>query len=239
MSATISLKRTVARSTDAALYLVQLGLLVAVLMFASGIFNVFANNGSNSADTFPGLLPVERANLFQSESEANSRIDAAAGESPSLSPRMLGALDYVKRRYRVSPEAMMPVFEAVQTIGKERQIDPLLIVAIIAIESRFNPFAESSMGARGLMQIIPRFHLDKLPEGESEQGLLDPVLNVKVGVHILEEAIRRRGGLVPGLQSYSGSSDASGSYASKVLAEKARLEQAAKQRSAGASSNAR
>jgi hypothetical protein len=47
-------------------------------------------------------------------------------------------------------------------------------------------------------------------------------------VYVLEEAIRRSGGLVAGLQYYAGSSDPEGSYASKVLAEKERLEQAAR-----------
>ena len=62
--------------------------------------------------------------------------------------------------------------------------------------------------------------------------LLDPLVNIRVGVRVLEEAIRRGGGLVAGLQSYAGSSEAEGSYASKVLAEKERLEQAARRNGA-------
>ena len=151
-----------------------------------------------------------------------------------LSPRMQGALDYVKRRYKVSSDAVEPIFEVAQLIGTERRIDPLLIVAIIGVESGFNPFAESSFGAQGLMQIIPRFHKDKLPAGAGENPLLDPLINIKVGVHVLEEAIRRRGGLIPGLQQYAGSSDTQGGYASKVLAEKERLEQAARRNAANA-----
>ena len=110
----------------------------------------------------------------------------------------------------------------------------VLIVAVIGIESSFNPFAESTMGAQGLMQVIPRFHQDKVPDGAGEKALLDPVINIKVGTHVLEEAIRRRGGLIPGLQHYAGSSDPTGAYANKVLAEKHRLEQAARRASAAA-----
>lgn len=88
------------------------------------------------------------------------------------------------------------------------------------------------MGAKGLMQVIPRFHTDKLPAGASERSLLDPVINIQVGVKVLEEAIRRQGGLVAGLQQYAGSSDPEGAYAAKVLAEKERLEQAARRKSA-------
>jgi soluble lytic murein transglycosylase-like protein len=147
-----------------------------------------------------------------------------------LTPAMQRALDYVTRRYRVSQEALRPIFEAAQITGRERGIDPLLIVAVIGIESRFNPLAESSFGAQGLMQIIPRFHKDKLPQGAGDRPLLDPVTNVQVGVHVLQESIRRRGGLIAGLQQYSGSSDAEGAYASKVLAEKRRIEQVALRR---------
>ena len=85
------------------------------------------------------------------------------------------------------------------------------------------------MGAQGLMQIMPRWHKDKMPDGAGEKPLLDPVINITVGVHVLEEAIRRSGGLVAGLQYYAGASDnEDSSYANKVLAEKERLEQAAR-----------
>jgi hypothetical protein len=153
---------------------------------------------------------------------------AADFDAVSLKPHFVGVLDYVKRRYRVSPEAVLPIFEVAELIGRERRIDPLLILAIIGIESGFNPFAESSMGARGLMQVIPRFHMDKVPEGMGVRQLFDPAVNIHVGVRVLEEAIRRRGGLMAGLQYYAGSSDPKGRYAAKVLAEKARLEKAAR-----------
>jgi soluble lytic murein transglycosylase-like protein len=146
----------------------------------------------------------------------------------SHKPYFAGALEYVKRRYRVSPDAVLPVFEVADLIGRERSIDPLLILAIIGVESGFNPFAESPMGARGLMQVIPRFHMDKVPEGKNIHHLFDPAVNIHVGVRVLEEAIRRRGGLIAGLQYYAGSSDTQNRYANRVMTEKARLEKAAR-----------
>ena len=222
MSATITLKQSVARSPDAALYLIKHSLMIAGVLLVLGIVNVFNNNAQS--------IEFIKSSLFAFSGSADSS-EASVEEEPAeivLSPRMQGALDYVARRYRVSPEALIPVFEVAQLIGQERRIDPLLIVAVIGIESRFNPFAESAMGAQGLMQIIPRFHMDKVPEGAGDSPLLDPEINIRVGVHVLEEAIRRRGGLVAGLQYYAGSSDSESSYASKVLAEKERLEQASR-----------
>jgi len=222
MSATITLKQSMARSPDAASYLIKHSLMIAVVLLVLGIINVFTNS-TQSVE----FIKAAFSDFSVSAESPEASVEAEPAEIV-LSPRMQGALDYVARRYRVSPEALMPVFEVAQLIGKERRIDPLLIVAIIGIESRFNPFAESAMGAQGLMQIIPRFHMDKVPEGAGDSSLLDPEINIRVGVHVLEEAIRRRGGLVAGLQYYAGSSEFEGSYASKVLAEKERLEQAAR-----------
>ncbi|MBK7355415.1 transglycosylase SLT domain-containing protein [Propionivibrio sp.] len=222
MSATITLKQTMARGSDAVLKFLQYSLMIAGFLLILGILGVFTQ-GTASVEILKSAWS-QIATPDESQ-EVATETEAAASV---LSPGMQGALDYVTRRYRVSPEALEPVFEVAQLIGKERRIDPLLIVAIIGIESGFNPFAESPMGAQGLMQVIPRFHMDKVPDGSGDKPFLDPEVNIRVGVHILEEAIHRRGGLVAGLQYYAGSSEPEGSYASKVLAEKARLTQAAR-----------
>ncbi len=152
---------------------------------------------------------------------------ASQAAMPSqLSPRMQSALAYVRARYKVTREALLPLFETVQWIARERGIDPLLIVALIGIESGFNAQARSAGGGHGLMQIIPRYHLDKIPGGLGIQGLMDPAVNVEVGARILDDAIRQGGSTLAGLQSYNGS-DRKGKFARRVLAERSRLEQGA------------
>jgi soluble lytic murein transglycosylase-like protein len=142
---------------------------------------------------------------------------------------MRSALESVARRYRVSMGALEPIFVAAEAAGRDLRLDPLLIVAVIAVESRFNPFSESVMGAQGLMQVMPRFHQDKLPDGADELSFFDPVLNVRIGARILKESIRRNGGVVPGLQQFAGAADdAEQRYSAKVLQEKARLEASVK-----------
>lgn len=225
MSATIALGTIKGRHIDATLSLIQHSLIIVGLMVALGTFKpLVADNPV--ADSQPA---AESANVVEvPETEA---IKPAAEELPL---RLQRVLDFVSRRYRVAPEALVPIFEAAQAIGRERRLDPLLIIAIIGIESRFNPFAESASGAKGLMQVIPGYHLDKIPQGAGLQPFLDPVTNIQVGVHVLEEAIRWRGGLTAGLQHYGGApDDPDTGYANKVLAEKERLEQAAR-RSSGA-----
>ncbi|UCV19515.1 transglycosylase SLT domain-containing protein [Ferribacterium limneticum] len=145
----------------------------------------------------------------------------------TLSAQMRGAMDYVSRRYRVAPDALEPIFATAQSAGRQLHLDPLLIIAVIGIESRFNPFSESVVGAKGLMQVMPRFHQDKLPEDADQAAFLNPVINVQVGAKVLKESIRRNGGLENGLQQFAGAtSDPERRYATKVLAEKLRLEQA-------------
>ena len=121
---------------------------------------------------------------------------------------------------------MHPLFETVQRIGKEHGVDPLLIVAIIGIESGFKADAKSAGGGHGLMQIIPRYHLNKIPDGLGVKGLMDPAVNVKVGTIILDDAISRAGSPAAGLQSYNGSKKKK-LFANRVLAEKSRMEHAA------------
>ncbi|MFT3848923.1 MAG: transglycosylase SLT domain-containing protein [Propionivibrio sp.] len=255
MSATISLKKSMARSSNVALDLIQLVLVIAAFLFFVGMTHLYLK-GQPAADApeqeapsadivAAAAVPASAALVAETSTQPvppkpapavqmtqSQSVRAPIQTAPVLSPQMQSALGYVQRRYKVSQEALVPVFEVAQLIGTERRIDPLLILSIIAIESKFNPFAESSMGAKGLMQVIPRFHTDKLPAGASERSLLDPVVNVQVGVKVLEEAIRRQGGLVAGLQQYAGSSDPEGAYATKVLAEKERLEQAARRKGA-------
>jgi len=225
MSATIALGTIKGRYVDATLSLIQHSLIIVGLMVALGTFKPLVVDNT-IADSQPA---ADSANVVEvPETEA---IKPAAEELPL---RLQRVLDFVSRRYRVAPEALVPIFEAAQAVGRERRLDPLLIIAIIGIESRFNPFAESASGAKGLMQVIPGYHLDKIPQGAGLQPFLDPVTNIQVGVHVLEEAIRWRGGLTAGLQHYGGApDDPDTGYANKVLAEKERLEQAAR-RSSGA-----
>jgi soluble lytic murein transglycosylase-like protein len=225
MSATIALRGISGRRIDASSSFVQHSLIIVGLMLALGAFKPWV---STQEVTDPAPTVVELSPAVEAKEKETGKAASAA-----LPPRLQRALDFVSRRYRVAPEALVPVFEAAQAVGRERRVDPLLIIAIIGIESRFNPFAESGVGAQGLMQVIPGYHLDKVPQGAGEQPFLDPVTNIQVGVHVLEEAIRWRGSLTAGLQHYGGApEDPDNRYANKVLAEKERLEQAARRGSA-------
>jgi soluble lytic murein transglycosylase-like protein len=139
-------------------------------------------------------------------------------------PHQRAVADHLARRFRIAADALDGLVSEAYVAGSATGVDPLLILAVMAIESRFNPFAESEFGAKGLMQVVPRFHLDKLAAHGGEEAVLDPRTNIHVGAQILREYVRRTGSLEEGLQLYAGAGDdpAQG-YAQKVIAEKRRM----------------
>jgi hypothetical protein len=221
MSAILSFRKFFGRGTGAFLHYLHIDLATAGLaLFFVATAGVIANIG-------PLRATGQATSYFSGAAEAPPPAIGRQTASQRLIPAMAAALDQVSQRYRVSAEALLPVFEAAQAAGRQWRVDPLLIVAVISIESRFNPYSQSPMGAVGLMQIIPRFHQDKLPKDADGRAFLDPVLNVHMGARILQESIHRQGGLMEGLQYYAGASDdGEQTYANKVIAEKVRLEQA-------------
>ena len=183
------------------------------------------------------VLPLPREALIQHVVAAVVSDDGAgtvsaagpilpAGAEAAQEREQRAVAEFIARRYRVAESASTAFVSTAYRAGHEFSVDPLLILAVMAIESRYNPVAESSMGARGLMQIIPKYHQEKLLEHGGEYALLDPEVNIKVGAQILREYMRRFGETETALQYYAGALDEpTAQYSGKVLAEKARLKQ--------------
>jgi len=152
---------------------------------------------------------------------------AESSKAEEVDPARQALVGYLTRRFSIATAPTSVVVEAAYRAAGETGLDPLLVLAVIAIESRFNPIAESVMGAKGLMQIIPRYHLARLKEHGGEEAVFDPESNILVGAKILQEYVYRTGTLERALQSYNGASrDESGQYALRVLAERERLDRA-------------
>jgi soluble lytic murein transglycosylase-like protein len=172
--------------------------------------------------------------LFEPAAEVSGPIQAAV-ETPIEREQRL-VTEFIAKRYRVSEAAVSSYVDAAYRAGEQYSVDPLLILAVVAVESRYNPVAESVVGAKGLMQVIPKYHLDKLSDRGGEHALLEPEVNIQVGTQILREYQRRFRDTETALQAYAGAFDEPTSqYANKVFAERARLEilrrQAKKQQS--------
>ena len=161
------------------------------------------------------------------EPEASERATAA---NPKDLPKEQAAVAFwLSKKYRVAPEPLAALVAEAYDIGGRAKIDPTLILAIMAIESSFNPFAQSSVGAQGLMQVMTRVHTDKYQSFGGHHAAFDPVTNLRVGVKVLQESIARAGSVEGGLRYYVGAANLpdDGGYAAKVLAEHFRLRQVA------------
>ncbi len=192
----------------------------------------------------PALLIVGLAALLSASAARNEPLAADAPATPvppqqpvaappaERAPPAIGAepaieavAGAVARRYRISEDATRELVGAAYGEGRRIGLDPLLIIAVMAVESHFNPIAQSDGGAIGLMQVIPRYHADQFESGERE-SVLDPRTNIGLGARVLKEYIRRAGTEVAGLQLYNGAAgDASNGYANKVLGERQRLQE--------------
>jgi hypothetical protein len=166
--------------------------------------------------------PPEPANL-----DAATRVTAA--DIASLSKQQASVATWLARRYRVAVEPVSRLVQEAWESGQRSGLDPTLILAVIAIESSFNPFAQSSMGAQGLMQVMTRIHDEKYERFGGVRAAFDPVSNLRVGVQVLKECIARAGSLEGGLKHYVGAAHFAddGGYAGKVLAEQSNLRRVA------------
>ena len=155
-------------------------------------------------------------------------IERTTAASPSDLPKQQAAVAYwLSKKYRVAAEPLSVLVAEAYGIGKRTKIDPTLILAIMAVESSFNPFAQSQVGAQGLMQVMTRVHGDKYESAGGTLTAFDPVTNMRVGVKVLQECIARAGSLEGGLRYYVGAANLEddGGYASKVMVEHERLRQ--------------
>jgi hypothetical protein len=181
------------------------------------------------------LLDESRASMLQvSEPAKGDAVNAKAmtDEESKLigtAAEQKRVTAWIAKRYRVAGVATYMLVSAAYLNAKEMKLDPLLILAVMAIESRFNPFAESPVGAQGLMQVMSKIHKDKFEDHGGIKAALNPVANIRVGSMILKEYVRRGGSVEAGLKMYVGAAamETDQGYGSKVLSEYRRLKMVA------------
>ncbi len=104
---------------------------------------------------------------------------------------------YISRKSGLPGTVAGALVNTVFVVARERGLDPQLVLAVIAIESRYNPYAESHVGAQGLMQVMPKVHKDKFEAFTDGQiAALNPIANIRVGsaipVRLNRDAVRGR-----------------------------------------------
>lgn len=160
-------------------------------------------------------------NTLLASAEPDAIARATATDPRELSRQQAAVAHWLARRYSVAPEPISRLVQEAWAVGQRAKVEPTLILAIMAIESRFNPFAQSAVGAQGLMQVMTRVHDDKYEAFGGTLAAFDPVTNLRVGVQVLKECIQRAGGLEEGLRYYVGAANLAEDtgYTARVLAE--------------------
>lgn len=132
---------------------------------------------------------------------------------------------WLSKRYRVAGDAADMLVATAYSTAREIKLDPLLILAVMAIESGLNPFAESPVGAQGLMQVMSKIHHEKFQDMGGTQAALNPVANIRVGSLILKEYVKRGGSVEAGLKTYVGAAafETDQGYGSRVMNEYQKL----------------
>ena len=111
-------------------------------------------------------------------------------------------------------------------VAREVNLDPILILAVMAVESSFDPNAQSRSGAQGLMQVRTMVHEEKFQPYGGKTAAFLPEANIRVGSLILKACIAKAGSLEAGLRSYLGAPNASSgmdSYTARVISEREQL----------------
>lgn len=157
--------------------------------------------------------------LAMAEPDAIQR--ATAADVSELNRQQQLVVQWISRRYSVAQEPISRLVQEAWSVGKAAGVEPTLILAIMAMESSFNPFAQSHVGAQGLMQVMTGIHRDKYEAFGGKRAAFDPVTNLRVGVQVLKECITRAGSLEEGLKYYVGAANLAhdGGYANRVLTE--------------------
>jgi soluble lytic murein transglycosylase-like protein len=186
------------------------------------------------------FVNAESPSLFPSIADAaaaipSSKIDQAALDAQHLrgDKERHAVASHLATKYRISmAESLRYVNQAIE-VANEVNLDPVLLLAVMATESSFNPNAQSHAGAQGLMQVLTRVHTEKFEPYGGVVAAFIPEANIRVGALILRACIARAGSLEAGLRSYLGAPNASSgpnSYTHKVLSTRDELSDVARNR---------
>jgi soluble lytic murein transglycosylase-like protein len=151
---------------------------------------------------------------------------APSGDPIALTPQQSAVAQWLTRQYKVAPQPLALLVQEAWALGQRFELDPTLILALVGVQSSFNPLAQGTVGAHGLMHVVTADHDTKFEAFGGALAAFDPLANLRVGAVVLQDSVRRAGGSLPeGLRLYLGAGDTQREAvtAERVLAEQARL----------------
>jgi hypothetical protein len=191
----------------------------------SGLLNV-------KGQTVALLMPSVAHAQVRPISHLSDRIPSSKMDPQALDSNLMSSIqnqrvvaDFFEKKYRLDRAKIEAYVSNTVLIAKEVNIDPVLLLAVISVESNFNPLSKCHAGAEGLMQVMTAIHKDKYDLYGGATDAVKPEVNIRVGAYILKYLIATTGSLRGGLKYYVGAANAEndGGYADKVMAERNRL----------------
>ena len=205
------------------------------------IANVIYGKASNSPysgltsakqQTVALLMPSVAHAQVKPISHLSDRIPTSKIDPQALDSKLMVSIqnqravaDFFEKKYNLDRAKIEEYVSNTVLIAKEVNIDPVLLLAVISVESNFNPLTKSHAGAEGLMQVMTAIHKDKYALYGGTTDAVKPEVNIRVGAYILKYLIATSGSLRNGLKYYVGAANAEndGGYTDKVMAERNRL----------------
>lgn len=193
---------------------------VALTFFARPGLQVYAS------ETLMSWLEMRQAETLDIDILLEGASRSTATSVKSLPKDQMAVTQWLSRKYKVSPEPVGALVSEAWSVGERSQIAPTLILAVMAIESRFNPFASGSQGGMGLMQIEPNAHSQALTPFGGRLAAFDPLTNLRVGTRHLQFLIQQSSTVEDALRLYAADSGQARdeSYIDRVLSEQKQLD---------------
>jgi soluble lytic murein transglycosylase-like protein len=196
---------------------------VSNLASPSLIYRIALRTAITRAITFAAALcfmPIQSAFATQEpDAELTEILRETVNDAASFNDRFdaeVWLVDMSSRlsRYIKSPTERVAFLKMVHAEASRAGLEPELVLSVIHVESAFNRFAISVVGAQGLMQVMPFW---KNEIGRPEDNLMDMATNLRYGCTILKHYLdREKGNLIRALARYNGSLGRT-KYPEKVL----------------------
>ncbi len=209
------------------------GLLVVIV---GGTFLARPDLQTTASEALIGWLEIRQTDSLEPLAAMNAPTRSTTHNPSQLTPDQAAVTRWLSRKYRVSAEPLGAMVAEAWSLGERSQLPPSLILAIMAIESRFNPFASGSQGNVGLMQLEIKAHAEALNQFGGPLSAFDPLTNVRVGVRHLQSLLLQTASLEEALALYGASSGQSmdNQYVDRVLTEQKLLDKVTEKQSTAA-----
>jgi len=200
--------------------------LLALFMFSCS--NLFAQEVQLSNTNTFNYFQTQTRSIYEQDKFSFNEINDFLTDNEK-EKRINNLSYYISARYNINKDKAQNIVKVSFDESEKHNIDPLLVLSIVGVESTYNPFAKSKSGAIGLTQVMPRYHRSKISEIKKQDlDLFSIKGNITVGIQIIKEYISLADGNVKrALQMYNGSTkDKKQSYSNKVLKKRKSLHEA-------------